>query len=49
MSDTTAADPAPTPAEVPPDVITITRSGVDKFLIALGAVVTIVLVAPGRC
>lgn len=48
MSETTTAtDPATTPADVPPDVITITRSGVDKFLIALGAVVTIVLVVAG--
>lgn len=48
MSETsTATDPATTSADVPPDVITITRSGVDKFLIALGAVVTMVLVVAG--
>ncbi|MCB0968493.1 MAG: hypothetical protein KDB37_16800 [Ilumatobacter sp.] len=42
-------DPATTPdtPATPPDVITITRSGVDKFLIALGAVVTIVLIVAG--
>lgn len=50
MSDTAtnpATEPSSTSSDGPSDVITITRSGVDKFLIALGAVVTIVLVVAG--
>ena len=44
----TTTDPAPsTPVDPHDDVITITRSGVDKFLIGVGVVVTIVLAVAG--
>jgi len=48
MSDTTEPTPASTPpASTPADVVTITRTGIDKFLIGLGVVVTIVLAVAG--